>query len=315
MVAVEGMKGVIPACATPVREGMVITTDTPEVLAARRMEVELLLSSHPLNCEDCESDGKCELQALAMELDAEERRFGYSMEKKPVDERHPFLLHDPNRCILCRRCVRACREIAVNDVWSISGRGDTSSISTFFDIPMENAGCLSCGECVSLCPTGALTAKTGKPITPSSNVKVTRTICPWCGVGCMQDLHTVGNKIVEVTSPPDAPANKGSLCVKGRYGYEFVNHPSRLTQPLIRITPKYKGNYREETWRMDFREAGWDEALDLVAQRLLEIKKKYGPQSLAGFSSARTPNEDNYVMQRFVRQVLGSNNIDHCARL
>jgi predicted molibdopterin-dependent oxidoreductase YjgC len=279
MVTVEGMKGVVPACATPVRDGMVIKTDTPEVLAARRMAVELLLSTHPLDCQDCESNGKCELQALAIELEVEEPRFGRSLEKKPIDDRHPFLIHDPNKCILCSRCVRACREIAVNDVWCFSGRSSGASISTFFDKPMESAGCLS------------------------------------CGVGCTIDLHTAGNKIIEVTSPPEAPANKGSLCVKGRYGYEFVNHPSRLTKPLIRVKPKGEGTYHEETWHMDFREASWNEALNLVAQRLAEIKEKSGPESLAGFSSAKTTNEDNYVMQRFVRQVLGSNNIDHCARL
>ncbi len=315
MVAVEGIKGVVPACATPVRDGMVIKTDTPEVLAARRMAVELLLSTHPLNCEDCESNGKCELQALAIELEVEEPRFGRSLEKKPIDDRHPFLIHDPNKCILCSRCVRACREIAVNDVWCLSGRSSGTSISTFFDKPMESSGCLSCGECVSMCPTGALTTRLEKPVVSSGEVRVTRTTCPWCGVGCTIDLHTAGNKIIEVTSPPEAPANKGSLCVKGRYGYEFVNHPSRLTKPLIRVKPKGEGTYHEETWHMDFREASWNEALNLVAQRLLEIKEKSGPESLAGFSSAKATNEDNYVMQRFVRQVLGSNNIDHCARL
>jgi predicted molibdopterin-dependent oxidoreductase YjgC len=315
MVAVEGMKGVVPACATPVRESMVIKTDTPEVLAARRMAVELLLSTHPVDCADCDSNGKCQLQSLAVDLEVEEPRFGRSLEKKPVDERHPFLRHDPNKCILCGRCVRACREIAVNDVWCVNSRSSASHISTFFDQPMENSGCLSCGECVSLCPTGSLTTRLDKPLLSTGEIKVTRTTCPWCGVGCTIDLHTIGNKIVEVTSPPEAPANKGSLCVKGRYGYEFVNHPSRLIKPLIRIRPKGESTYHEETWQMDFREASWNEALNLVARKLAETKEKHGADSLAAFSSAKTTNEDNYVMQRFVRQVLGTNNIDHCARL
>lgn len=315
MVQVEGMKGVVPSCATPVRDGMVIMTDTAEVLAARRMAVELLLSTHPLNCVDCESSGRCELEALAIELEVEEPRFGRALGKKPIDEKHPFIRHDPNKCILCGRCVRACREIAVNDVWSVSGRSSSSHISTFFGEPMENTGCLSCGECVSLCPTSALSTKLGKPLLGKANAKVTRTTCPWCGVGCTIELHTVGNTIIEVTSPEDALPNKGSLCVKGRYGYDFVNHPSRLTKPLVRIKPKGQGTYQEDAWKTDFREASWSEALNLVAERLSEAKERYGPEALAGFSSAKTTNEDNYVMQRFVRQVLGSNNIDHCARL
>jgi formate dehydrogenase alpha subunit len=315
MVAVEGMKGVVPSCATPVRDGMVIKTDTPEVLAARRMAVELLLSTHPADCGDCDSNSRCELQKMAIELEVEIPRFPGERERKPIDERHPFILHDPNKCILCGRCVRACREIAVNDVWTVSGRGGASTVSTFFDEPMESAGCLSCGECISMCPTGALTEKLGVSILPSGETKVTKTTCPWCGVGCTLELHTDGDKIVKITSPLDAPTNKGSLCVKGRYGYEFVNHPSRLSKPLIRVRPKNEGTYHEETWQMDFREASWNEALDLVAHRLTEIKEKYGVESLAGISSAKATNEDNYVMQRFVRQVMGSNNIDHCARL
>lgn len=315
LVAVEGMKGLVPSCATPVRDGMVIKTDTPEVLAARRMAVELLLSAHPLNCEDCDSNGKCELQSLADDLGVYTLRFPRDEERKPVDERHPFIQYDPNKCILCGRCVRACREIAVNDVWTVSGRGKSSIVSTFFQDSMESVGCLSCGECISVCPTGALTEKPEFSISPTDEIKITRTVCPWCGVGCTIELHTEGNKVVKVTSPPDAPINKGSLCVKGRYGYQFINHPSRLTKPLIRTRRKGAGAYDEDTWRMDFREASWDEALDLVAKRLLEIKGKFGSESLAGISSAKCTNEDNYVMQRFVRQVMGNNNIDHCARL
>lgn len=315
MVAVEGMKGLVPSCATPVRDGMIIKTDTPEVLAARKMAVELLLSTHPLNCEDCDSNGRCELQSLAAELGIDTLLFPRNEEQKPVDDRHPFILYDSNKCILCSRCVRACREIAVNDVWAVSGRGGSSTVSTFFNDSLEASGCLSCGECISVCPTGALTVKPELSVSPSTKLKTTRTICPWCGVGCTIELHTEGNKVMKVTSPPDAPTNKGSLCVKGRYGYQFINHSSRLTKPLIRTGPKSTGAYDEDTWQMDFREASWDEALDLAAKRLLEIKAKYGSESLAAISSAKCTNEDNYVMQRLAREVMGNNNIDHCARL
>jgi len=314
MVAVEGMKGVVPACATPVRNGMIVKTDTPEVLAARRMAVELLLSTHPLD-HASDTEEVSEFQMLVDELGVDKNRFLHDQELKPIDERHPFIQYDPNKCVLCSRCVRACREIAVNDVWTISGRGKGSMVATFFDDSLESAGCLSCGECISACPTGALTAKPGVTISSADSAAITRTICPWCGVGCTIELHTRQGKVVEVTSPPDAPINKGSLCVKGRYGYDFINHPSRLTKPLIRVKPKSKEAYQEEVWQMDFREASWDEALGLVARRLREIKERYGAESLAGISSAKCTNEDNYVMQRFVRQVMGNNNIDHCARL
>lgn len=315
MVAVEGMEGLVPSCATLVRDGMVIKTNTPEVLAARKMAVELLLSTHSLNCEDCESNGRCELQSLAAELDIGTLRFPRNRERKPLEDRHPFIMYDPNKCILCGCCVRACREIAVNDVWAVFGRGGSSIVSTFFNDSLECAGCLSCGECISVCPTGALTVKPELSVPLSTKLKTTRTICPWCGVGCTIELHTEGNKVVKVTSPPDAPINKGSLCVKGRYGYQFVNHPSRLTKPLIRTRPKNIGVYDEDTWQAHFRETSWDEALDLVARRLLEIKAQYGSESLAAISSAKCTNEDNYVMQRFAREVMGNNNIDHCARL
>lgn len=315
MVAVEGVKGVVPACATPVRERMVVQTSTPEVLAARRMAVELLLSTHPLDCEDCESRGKCELETLAIELGIETPRFARSRERHPVDERHPFFVYDPNKCILCGRCVRACREIAVNDVWATAGRGGGALVSTFFGEPMESAGCVSCGECITICPTAALKEKPGFFAVPSHEPKVTRTICPWCGVGCTIELHTDENRVVKVSSPPEAPVNKGVLCVKGRYGCEFISHPNRLTQPWVRSRPKGRGASPEELWPAAFSQASWEEALDLVARRLSEIKEKFGAASLAGVSSAKCVNEDNYVMQRFVRQVLGSNNMDHCARL
>ena len=228
----------------------------------------------------------------------------------PVDRSHPAFIRDPNKCILCGKCVRACHEIAVVGAIDIAFRGYSAKVATFGDKPIIESICKSCGECVARCPTGALVPKWEKP--PAKEVQ---TICPYCGVGCSIYLGVRDNNVVSVRGDPEGLANHGSLCVKGRWGYDFLSHPERLTTPLIRIPgiPR-KAGHNGQVHEI-FREATWDEAFELAAKKLLELKRNSGPDSIAALSSAKCTNEDNYVMQKFVRAVIGTNNIDHCARL
>jgi formate dehydrogenase alpha subunit len=237
-------------------------------------------------------------------------RLRKSTQVLPVDDSHPAFIRDLNKCILCAKCVRACYEVVCHDVIDIAFRGNSARIATFGDKPIADSICKSCGECVVRCPTGALIPKWEKP--PALEVKTT---CPYCGVGCSLYLGVRDNKVVSVRGDPEGPANRGSLCVKGRWGHDFLSHPERLAKPLIRIPGVLRGAGHNGKVQEVFREASWDEALQLAADRLLALKQNHGPDSIAAMSSAKCTNEDNYVMQKFVRAVLGTNNIDHCARL
>jgi formate dehydrogenase alpha subunit len=227
----------------------------------------------------------------------------------PVDDSHPAFTRDLNKCILCGKCVRACHEIAGVGAIDISFRGNSARISTFGDKPILQSVCESCGECVERCPTGALV---------SSNAQATRevkTVCPYCGVGCSIYLGIRGNEIVSVRGDRESPVNRGGLCVKGRFGFDFVSHPDRLTRPLIRKDGWSKDVEVNGNFKDIFREATWEEALDLVAGNFSRIKAEHGSDSLGILSSAKFTNEENYLVQKFARAVLGTNNVDHCARL
>jgi predicted molibdopterin-dependent oxidoreductase YjgC len=210
-------------------------------------------------------------------------------------------VRDFSKCVMCGRCVRACNERQVNQAIAIGYRGAHNKIVARGDYPYIDSDCVFCGECVQSCPVGALLDKhamgQGRPWERTQ----VRTTCPYCGVGCQLDVHVKDNRIVKVTGA-DAIPNQGKLCVKGRFGWHFINHADRLTTPLI----KENGV---------FREASWDEALDLVASRFREIQHQSGPDKIGGWCSARVTNEENYLMQKFMRAVIGTNHVDHCARL
>jgi formate dehydrogenase alpha subunit len=313
VVEIEGMRGLVSSCTTPATDGMVVHTETARINQSRRITMELIIANHHGDCLACAKNQDCELLEIARYLGIEQdrvERLRKDAQVLPVDRSHPAFIRDLNKCILCAKCVRACHEIACVDAIDIAFRGNSARIATFGDKPIVESVCKSCGECVARCPTGALVPKWEK--TP---VKEVRTICPYCGVGCSIYLGVRDNKVVSVRGDPEGPANRGSLCVKGRWGYDFLSHPERLTTPLIRLPGVSRKAAHNGHVHEVFREASWDEALELAAKKLLELRQNYGPDSIAALSSAKCTSEDNYVMQKFTRVVIGTNNIDHCARL
>jgi len=302
VVKVKGSSALQPACVTKVSENMEIETNTEDVISARKTIVNLLLSNGRHNCISCEASGECRLQQIAYSLGIEEPEFYLeSVEPPAIDASSEMIIRDNGKCVLCRRCITACNSIVCNDVLDISNRGVQSVIICDNNKPMGESSCVQCGHCVQVCPVGALIDKKSKGRARTWEVKKVRTTCPYCGVGCQMYLHMKGEQIVRVTGVDNALPNKGRLCVKGRYGYDFIYSEDRLTKPLI----KENG---------EFREATWDEALDLVAAKFRETIEKYGPDSVAGISSARSHNEDSYYMQKLFRAVYKSPNIDNCAR-
>jgi formate dehydrogenase major subunit len=254
----------------------------------------------------------------------------------PLDLSSPVIAVDHSACILCDRCIRGCDWIQVNEVIGRTGKGFEARIAFDTDRPMGDSTCVACGECMARCPTGALVDKSLVAPIEIEKLQAVKSVCPYCGVGCGIAMHTQEGRVVRVTGRPDGPANRGRLCVKGRYGFDYSTHPQRLTVPLIRREEYYpkgplsedvseQGDFRRKrrgdppvdytSLMKAFREATWDEALDVCARRLLEIKRQHGPGALAGFGSAKCTNEDNYLFQKLVRAVFGTNNVDHCTRL
>ena len=302
MVEVEKARTLMAACALPASDGMVVKTESPKVVKSRRMTVELLLASGEHDCVVCPGAGECRLQELAMRYGVAGKKFPKTKSRYGLEDVNPMIVRDFSRCILCGRCVQACNEIQVNRAISFGYRGKKSKIVAGEDMALKDSECVFCGQCIEACPTAALMEKGARvKIRPWEGKKV-RTTCPYCGVGCQMWLHVKDDKIVKVTAVKDGSPNKGRLCVKGRFGFGFIHSPERLKTPLIR---KDDGG---------FREASWDEALDLVASKFREIIAKDGPDAIAGVSCARSINEDSYAMQKLFRAVLGTNNIDHCAR-
>jgi len=314
VVEVKGQRFLQAACATTIFSGMEINTDSERVIKSRKKTLELMLANHPPDCLVCDTSGSCELQDLAYDYQVKVPEWGSKGTKYIVDsDPNPFVRVDFNKCILCRRCVLACEEIQGRYVWGVANRGYEEKIIAGNDTTMLQARCESCGQCVAYCPTGALSNRMSYGLGRVHQVKKVLTTCTYCGVGCQFDLNVKNNRIIGVTSNPKAPVNGMALCVKGRYGYDFVHHPERLKRPRVR---KYllDGSAKSEN-RGEWIDVDWDTALSITARKLCFFRDTYGADTIGVLTSAKCFNEENYLMNKFARQVIGTNNIDHCARL
>lgn len=327
LVEIKGMARPVTSCTTPVSEGMEVTTASPNLEGLRKTILELILSDHPNDCMVCEKAGDCTLQELAYFYGLRENRFEGERRIYKKRDGNPFIERDLEKCIMCGRCVKACDEIEGVSAIDFGYRGFSSKICTPFE---KDLNCEFCGQCVAVCPTGALTGKMWALKGRQKDIKEIDTICPYCGCGCSLTLHVRKNEIVRITSKEDT-INEGWLCSKGRFGYQFVGSGDRLTKPLIRITPKDSSKLRVKSSELKdkvqtqdssfnpqpssfFREASWEEALDYIAEKIKAIREKHGPDAIGGLSSARCTNEENYLFQKFIRAGIGTNNVDHCAR-
>ena len=304
VVELKGRPGrLTPACFNPARNGMEVITSSPAVVESRKMQLQLLLRTHPLDCPVCEAGGFCDLQDLVYEYGVDSLPFPRVDPGFPVENRSKFIKRDMARCIRCGSCVRICNEVqGVNEI-SFVNRGIETEIGPDFGRPLY---CEFCGQCVSVCPVGALVNKPldGKAVVRSWEMKRTDTTCSFCALGCRLTLDTAvvrgKEKIIQVESCFDSGSNEGNLCVKGRYGWPYVSSDKRLTRPLVR-----KGDRLVET--------SWDEALLEAGTLLRDIKNTSGPDALAVLGGARLTNEEAYALQRFARGVMGAPNLDHGA--
>jgi formate dehydrogenase major subunit len=297
-----GKTKTVASCHTPMSEGFYIYTNSPKVQRIRKNIVELVLTDHPLDCLTCEVNGNCELQTVAAQVGIRGVRYpeGENHLDREKDLSHPYMTSDLSKCINCYRCVRACDEVQGQLVLSMAGRGFDNRIIKGADQSFMDSDCVSCGACAQACPTSAISDVFQSKAIQAT--ETTRTVCTYCGVGCNLEVSTKNGDILSIQAPYDAEVNQGHTCLKGRYAFKFYDHPERLRDPMVRKNG-------------ELQKVSWEEAYDYIVNKLELIQKENGPDAIAGISSSRCTNEENYLMQKFIRAVVGTNNIDGCARV
>ncbi|MGC1640532.1 MAG: 2Fe-2S iron-sulfur cluster-binding protein, partial [Pseudolabrys sp.] len=318
MVEIEGERVLAASCIRKPTEGMKVKATSDRAKTARQMVFELLVSDQPERATSHDPQSKFWSWADRMGIDI--GRFP-EREKMPAPDRsHPAMAVNLDACIQCNLCVRACREVQVNDVIGMAGRGHNEKIVFDFDDPMGQSTCVACGECVQACPTGALmpaTVVNDKNVRTEFADREVHSVCPYCGVGCQLTYHIKNDKLLYVTGR-NGPANQNRLCVKGRFGFDYISNPQRLTKPMVRkdgVAKAAADLVDPANPFTHFREATWEEAMERAASGLKKIRDRDGPRAVAGFGSAKGSNEEAYLFQKLVRTGFGSNNVYHCTRL
>lgn len=302
LVEVEGARGPMAACGTAVQDGMKVHTRSDKIIQLRRFVLELLLTNHPLDCPVCEAAGDCRLQDYAYEYLVDMVPWGWRgpVTGNPGD--HPNIAHFAARCILCGRCVRICREVMSIGCWGYLSRGYDSEVDTPYRLPLREVGCVSCGQCVSTCPVGAIVTQRSEDGARAWQTEKISSTCGYCGDGCQVVLHTYRNKVVKVSADLDRGPNRGNLCVKGRFGFGYISAPDRLKAPLIRGATG------------DLEETTWEHALEVIRDRVQAAKAGRGAQAIAAWVGTHVTNEAAYLLQKMMRAVIGSDNIDSVER-
>jgi predicted molibdopterin-dependent oxidoreductase YjgC len=289
----KGKSELLPACFTPAKEGMEIVTHSPEISESRKLQLQFILLNHPMVCPRCEKEGECALQRLVYEYGVEETRYPWERTSFPADDRSPLLQRDSDKCILCGRCVRICDEVQGVGELSFSKRGIKTVIDTDFHRPLQ---CEFCGQCMDTCPVGAITSNRFDYTVKAWELEETTTPCPYCACGCSLTIGSKNGEIRRVFSGPEKGPSDGNLCVKGRFGWDFVDHPERIKTPLLRVNGAFK-------------ETSWEEALRYVARKLETIKDQYGPGAIAGIASSRLTNEEYLLLKKLFKNAIGTNQI------
>ena len=304
VVEVEGIARPVASCTTKASSGMVVRTRTEKLEKHRKTLLEMVASENrQIRVDPLSGYASQELAALVDRYEVHNGRFAGGTSGTSSDDDNPFILRDYEQCISCYRCVRVCAEQEGDYAITVLNRGFETQIATEFNGLLRDSSCTFCGQCIQTCPTGALAdRKALQHADLPEAITKTRSTCPYCGVGCSVDLLTKGDKLVGIQPAMDGPANEGALCIKGQFAHDFVQHPERLTTPLVRDRDG------------ELREASWDEALDRAATGFQQVREKYGRHAIYGVASGRTPGEADYMMQRFIRAGFGTNHIDNCSR-